>query len=92
MDGDDGRDRFENSRGDLLVAAVSGGGAVALTYGVKYGFGRSIPVVARLVPLFVYVVYLVVNRLPGERSIDDARLWGAIAVAVTAFTFVLYAA
>ena len=89
---DDARGAFAAPRDDLRVAAVAAAGTIVLTLGIRVGLGRSIPLLARMAPLFVYFVYLLTRHRLGGGPIRTVRGWSVLVVAVTALMFVLYAA
>ncbi|MFB6090734.1 MAG: hypothetical protein ABEJ97_06705 [Halobellus sp.] len=74
---------------DLRVAAVAAACTIALTLGLRYGLGRELPFVWRLVPLGPYFLSLFADRLvPG--GLDTARNWSLLTVAVTLVAFAYF--
>ena len=72
---------------DLQVAAVAAACTVGLTLALRYGVGREVPFVYRIVPLAPYFLSLFVGRAVPD-DLDTPRSWSALTVAVTLATFV----
>jgi hypothetical protein len=84
-------DLLANAREDLLVAAAATVCTIALTLGVEFGLGRSIPIPSRIVPIVAYIAYLFVRKREVSGALGDVRTWIGLVVAATAVTFVFYA-
>lgn len=68
-----------NPREDLLVAATAAVSTVALSLGLRYGFGVDVDPVTALAPIGVYFVYLFTKRTPLARVPPAA--WTGLVVA-----------
>jgi hypothetical protein len=79
---------FEDAVDDVRVAAVAGGCTVALTLLLRVGLGRSVGTVPLLVPLVVYVAYLVVSRRDPPAPFDAVRTWVGVTLAASLATLV----
>ena len=73
---------LDDAVADLRVAAVAGGCTVALTLLLRVGLDRSVGTVPLLVPLVVYVAYLVVSKRDPPAPLDAVRTW--VGVTLTA--------
>jgi hypothetical protein len=71
---------------DLRVAAVAAVCTVALTLGLRYGLGREIAALPRLLPLGPYFLSLFTSRLD-LGGLDTPRNWSLVTVAVTLAAF-----
>jgi hypothetical protein len=74
---------------DLRVAAVAAACTVGLTLALRYGVGRDVAFVYRLLPLGPYFLSLFADRLPLD-GLDTPRNWSALTVAVTVGLFVYF--
>lgn len=74
---------------DLRVAAVAAACTVALTVALRYGLGREVPFVWRLVPLVPYFLSLFAGRVAPE-DLDTPRNWSLLTLAVTLVAFAYF--
>lgn len=74
---------------DLRVAAVAAACTVGLTLALRYGVGRDVAFVYRLLPLGPYFVSLFAGRV-GPAGLDTPRTWSALTVVTTAVLFVYF--
>ncbi|MGQ4554797.1 hypothetical protein [Halobellus sp. GM3] len=77
---------FVAATDDLRVAVVAAACTIALTLALRYGLGREIPFVPRLLPLAPYFVSLFTRRLD-LGGFDTPRNWSLLTVAVTLGAF-----
>jgi len=71
---------------DLRVAVVAAACTVGLTLLFRYGIGRDVALVWRLLPLAPYFLSLFTKRLD-LGGLDTPRNWSLLTVAVTLATF-----
>lgn len=76
---------------DLRVATVAAACTVALTLALRFVLGADVGFLLRLSPLAVYFAYLVFGKGDTGSAFEDARLWMALAVAVTLAVLVVSA-
>lgn len=74
---------------DLRVAAVAAGCTVGLTLALRYGVGRDVAFVYRLLPLGPYFLSLFAARLP-LGDLDTPRTWSVLTVVGTVGLFVYF--
>ncbi len=81
----------ESVRSDLTVAAAAAGAALLLTLALELVTARSIGLLPRTAPLFVYFAYAFTRKGGPYTSLDTPRNWALLAagVAVAVFLFVL---
>ncbi|WP_224449705.1 hypothetical protein [Haloprofundus salilacus] len=76
---------------DLKVAAVASGCAVGLSLLLRYGLGVDASLFVRLLPIFVYFVYLFSKDALSETALGEPPTWYAVTVTVTVATLIFYA-
>ena len=74
---------------DLRVAVVAAACTIGLSLGLRYGLGREIAFVWRLLPLGPYFLSLFTKRLQ-LGGLDTPRNWSLLTVAVTLGAFVYF--
>jgi hypothetical protein len=83
---------FDDAVADLQVAAVAGGCTVALTLLLRVGLGLTVGVGPLLVPLVVYVAYLLVSRRDPPAPFDAVRAWIGVTLVASLATFAVVVA
>jgi len=74
---------------DLRVAAAAAACTIGLTVALRYGLGREVPFVWRLVPLVPYFLSLFAGRLTSD-DLDTPRNWSLLTLAVTLVAFAYF--
>jgi hypothetical protein len=71
---------------DATVAAVAGGGTIALALVARVGLAGEVDVFAVLLPLLVYPAYKLADRFGPVPPLEGVRAWALIAAGVTLAT------
>lgn len=82
---------FDRARDDLFVAGTAAACAIALTLGLEYGVGTTVPVYYRLTPLLVYVLYTFTRKGGPYGRYDTLSTWIVLTILVTGATAFLLA-
>jgi len=88
-DTDPASDGFDAATDDLRIAAVAAACTVGLTLALRYGVGRDVAFVYRLLPLGPYFLSLFAGRLP-LGGLDTPRTWSVLTAVVTLVLFVRF--
>ncbi|QCJ48388.1 MULTISPECIES: hypothetical protein [Haloprofundus] len=76
---------------DLKVAAVASACTVGLSLSLRYGLRVDANLFVRLLPLFVYFVYLFAKDALSETALGETTTWYVVTVAATLAAAVFYA-
>ncbi|WP_224335866.1 hypothetical protein [Haloprofundus halobius] len=76
---------------DLKVAAVASGCTVGLSVLLRYGLDVDANIFVRLLPLFVYFLYLFSKDALSETTLGEAVTWCVVTVVATIGALLFYA-